>query len=383
MRSVILSIFISIFSLGFASVAAASYEQEYKAYNTAIQKGDQVSAKKHAEAAWRAAKQENVDKKTIAVLAYNYGYMVQITDPASAIAPFKEAIELSGGDMQLFGVDAPDFLLAFTEVKLNKDNQGKYELLQQLLQSREDNGIKSSVFSANAWSVVAQNQLKLKQYTESKISADIAIEHFRANFDQSNLGFADVYILAGMARLAGSNRSQRDLTEAYALFQQAVELFPPQTSIETLDPKLALAYAWSVATSSAARSDFKNQPSKFSSGRIRGMDKHCQDGNCEHAIKWVYKHRTAKECRINISDQKSAVFPRSEGRRGHLGAVLVGFHIAEDGRVTGVRILSEAPGPSAFGEAALEAVKQWHFTGFDPQPACTKDIILQFEFSHG
>lgn len=380
MHKFILTVLIAVFTLGFEDAVAASYLDEYNASNAAMQKGDLESARKHAEAAWRGSKKENADKNTRAILAYNYGHLVHATNPATAIAPLKEAIDLSRGNPQMFGVDTPDLLLALAEVSLNTDDQIKQNILEDLLQSRESRGKKPSVLSGNAWLVVSHHHLGSKRYSKAKKSADTAITHFQSNVDPSDMAYANAYLLAGISRVAGSRRSQQDLTEAYAFFIQTIELFPPQTSIESFDPTLASAYAWATATTSAAQTDFYNPPPKGTHRRIKDKEAHCPDNNCELPIRSAFEYPSDEECQLDIAKQKDAHWPKSELFMEQLGAVFVGYHINNDGSVSGARILAEAPGPSGFGQAVLADMNKWNFANFNPRPACTKNRLLRFGF---
>ena len=84
-----------LFLLSF-NAHALDYKAEYKAYNAAIEAGDEAEAIKRAEAAWQAAETELGDNQTTAILAYNYASLIYDKQPEKTTAAINRVMALTG-----------------------------------------------------------------------------------------------------------------------------------------------------------------------------------------------------------------------------------------------------------------------------------------------
>jgi hypothetical protein len=122
-------------------------------------------------------------------------------------------------------------------------------------------------------------------------------------------------------------------------YQEIGAMFPPQPSIKEFDEVLAKAIAYEGLISAFQESyGFEPEPQR----NERSMASTVATGLCDQEIPWTKRQMT---------------FPRSQ--YGKNGAVLIGYHLGEDGAVTEARILGEVPGRSPFGERVLSQIVRW------------------------
>ena len=181
---------------------------------------------------------------------------------------------------------------------------------------------------------------------------------------------ASTLVLGAMTRVAGNKRDKEDVAEAIEMLDEAIDLFPPQVSIESFDPLLAKALAWRAATRAAVLSD-----NSFMDGVQSRRHKEPDTAR----VKWTGQTRRAENCEFDWKKDNKPRYPSSGVVRNMLSGVVIGYHFDATGRTTGARILSEVPAESEFGRATLKAIKGWSLKS-PPKPGCRFNNLLIMHF---
>jgi tetratricopeptide (TPR) repeat protein len=367
-------VFAAWLGLTVPSSAQSDHVAHYKAYSEALNRGDPIAAVEHAEAAWRAAETELGDNQTTAILAYNFANQIYYPRPADAIAPLKRVIELTGESSELFGAEEPGIMLLYVEARTDDKPREKNNALRRILTDRETTNSPQNLLAARAWIYLFTVDIQKKRYRRAQQSAAYAIRHYKQYQSSLTHEAAQAYIAEGIARVAGPTRNAGDLREAVELFNQAIELFPPQLNIESFDPLLATSVAWQLIAHAANTTDNPGRP-KLGSRIPRNPSNLASIAK----VKWVTPQPDPHECEFDWEKHKIPTFPDSALIKGYLGGVLIGYHI--DGKqVVGARILAEVPRQSEFGEVTLEAVKTWELAA-EPSVDCRSNILTSVRFS--
>lgn len=367
-------IFIVWIAMVIGAQAQSDHIAHYKAYSEALEQGDLAAADKHAEQAWRAAEQTLGDHQTTAILAYNFANLVYYSRPGVAREPLTRVIELTGENSDLFGNTSPGLMLLLVDAVEDKESRPKERALRKGLSDLEEQNPPPNLLAARAWLHVGTREMLRSQYKRSENSTDFSIRHYAPFKGPGKIEVANAYILGGITRVAGSSRNTTDLREAVNLFDQAIEMFPPQRNIETFDSQLAVALAWQGATSAAAYSDVRSTSRNGSR-----LNRKPPELDINARVEW--ENRSPEEnqaCVIDWEEREPPKFPDSASREGYLGAVVIGYDI-EAGKVHGARILAEVPATSEFGEVSLASMDKWKVAK-EPPIECQSNVLTTFKF---
>jgi TonB family protein len=82
--------------------------------------------------------------------------------------------------------------------------------------------------------------------------------------------------------------------------------------------------------------------------------------------------------RVIVESRVEPEYPEDAKRDGMKGSVTLSITVNEDGSVSEVTVLSSRPEDRGFGEAALEAVRQWRYEPalFDGEPVAAKHTVI-------
>lgn len=356
-----------------AAQAQSDHVAHYKAYSEALEQGDLAAADEHAEQAWRAAEGTLGDHQTTAILAYNFANLVYYSRPGSAREPLTRVIELTGENSDLFGNESPGLMLLFVDAVEDKESRPKEKALRKALSDLEEQNPPPNLLAARGWLHVATREMLRSRYERSEKSADFSIRHYTPFKGPGESEVANAYIVGGITRVAGSSRNTTDLREAVSLFDQAIEMFPPQRSIDTFDSQLAIALAWQAAADAAAHSDTS---SKFHSGSR--LNRRPPELDINARVRWENGPPESQACVMEWEERKPPKFPDSASEEGYLGAVVIGYNL-EAGKVHGARILAEVPAASEFGEVSLASMDEWRASK-EPPVECQSNALTTFKF---
>ncbi|MEM9168680.1 MAG: energy transducer TonB [Pseudomonadota bacterium] len=384
-RVILIAVLLSSATAGPAS--ASDYMQAYREHVAALERGDRQAAAEAGERAWRLAEDEIGGSRETALLAYNFASLVYWDRPEDAIAPFVRAGELLGPRADAFGAEDPELGAALCRARRADANAADHKALDQLIDRRRASGeTAASIMGARALQMIANRRLEKRQTRKAIAAADEAVDMFRAVAPAVKALQASPLMTGAAARIADiARRSRRDarrqkpvLVEVYRALDDIIEMFGPQTSIETFDPILAVAYGWSAAAGALEETlfDGDEQPS---AAEMALADRPAGYG----AVKWADGVKPADgECAVVWLARKAPPYPQGDANRGTVGAVVVGYHIGEQGLAEGVRVLSEVPEKSKFSEFALKAVETWRAdTASLANPQCRRNRLVVFKFA--
>ena len=357
----------------FGPAQAGSYKAEYKAYNAALDAGDLAEAIKHAEAAWRAAEEELGDNETTAILAYNFANAVYFSEPDRAIEPLKRVIALAGSQDEMFGADQPELMLALSAYRSEPTSKDKRTKLHSVLKQSEETKRKPALLPARAWTVLATDYINFSRFARAEKYSNFAISNYETVSDKSPEEFAQALIIAGVTRTAKATKTS-DIAEALYFFDRAIDLFPPQKDIETYHPLLATALAWHATAYSVAASNRRIN--------IKSVHDLADEKLGVEAGIPTWETPRPNDCTFSSVSRDVPKFPDQAARDYEVGAVLLGYHLDNDGKPEGLRILGEVPYASDFGKAALKAASTWQLNLAEPtRPECQRNLTTSIPYT--
>lgn len=354
------------FTGGVALAADPQYLVEYRAYNQAIERGDAEAARAHANAAWQAAEEARGDDKLTAILAFNFAQLTVFADSPKAVVAIRRAGELR----ELAGDSLPaqelDLYLSYLELVTGKNNRSNAQTLREALEGIGGQGLDLDVEIATislALAVMDFSAERLREAVESATFADAAVRRADAT---DTVSLTTAGIIKGAALLLQKPRREARIRDAQVEFRKVYKLYPLQTDIESFAPGLAQALAWDFAATALLQSMGE---------RIREED--------QGKVPALFERATDPDQRCGTIDWASRAAPKYPSdalRKGYVGAVMIGFHIGDDLRVEGARVLAEVPA-SRFGEAVLEAAAEWEVTSMkDEAPDCMRNRVTRVRF---
>lgn len=368
-----------------ASPASADYKAEYRAYNLAFAAGDIAKALEHGEAAWRQAEVEIGEKTTTAILAYNYATLVSFSDPVKATEAFDRAIAIAQIDGNSGAIPLKEAMLRRAEarVRADRDNAVIEAELDALLTASDPADLATIEAQALGWRTLALSHIRSEKFNRAKGAADKGVALASRLSPPSTPLLREILFLAGLARAAGSKRTETDVYEAVALFDQSALLFPRQKDIDHFDRFFAATIAWRYSVGALAKSYGSTPSIKIGSLLPTGED-----------VKSAYERATARggfeeqaflETPLPLScnspeiwsERKLPAYPRSAERNSRIGAILIGYDV--DGAGVSRTVILADFAEAGFGAAAVESMKKWRLKpGLDP--ACWKNRITIFSF---
>ena len=377
-------------ALALAVPAAAQdklYLEEYKAYNAALEAGDSAGAAIHARAAWQAAEQELGDNALTAILAYNYGQLVLITDPKSALAALNRAAELRAS----VGADLPGKELAvykaYAELALDPKRSRKRDDFRAALLLLEGDEYPASAEIAMMWLRLAAADVENRDYENGMASAARAETTFFAVEPTAHRRRAEALLLLGIATMFHNGSHPDDILAANQHFIEAGMLFPAQKDIQSFDRTLALILAWNNTAWAWLQSEaaYQAEPETYTGSRIQIAipEKYKADPTKFSPFDYEAVFPAAKSseaCNIEWEEREPPQYPVRAFMSGYVGTALVGYNLSAELEVVDPIILAEVPG-EVFGEAAVKSMAKWKVaTAPDKGPACMKNRLTVFTF---
>jgi TonB family protein len=357
-----------------AGAAAAPEEQyliEYRAYSAAMADGDGTVAATHARAAWQSAEAELGAHRLTAILAYNYGRLIALTDAETALVPLLRARALHDAGFADLPPEQVRLYSAYAEFEADGRKRREANDLREILQAMGADAAAADPDLASMWLRLTTYDVVEERYRtarESAASAEAAM--LSAGIDNPHY-LASAIMLGGIARLVPYPRKVEDVQAAHNEFSRARRLFPPQKDLESFDPLLAKVLAWDHAADSAlATLDYEDYPDHA-------------DAVAEESPPTppLFEPAAFLDCEaFEWANQDAPRFPPLALRDGRIGAVFIGFRLADDFTVKDARILAEVP-MDEFGEYALDAVKQWRAKPLPSEdPACYQNLVISIQF---
>ncbi|GGY41075.1 energy transducer TonB [Parvularcula lutaonensis] len=369
MRSILSAMFLTLASMSPVEAGETSWREHYRAFAAAMTAGDEAAAIQHAEAAWLAASRQREPGENRALLAQNSGLMAGTSDPGAALPALKDALALSerGFGVQNYGPDTLRFLVAEAEAAMSPSGRtiGRAaDLIPRIsLQERTSEPILKARIRLRSLSEEKRQWGSLEAVAggmsddyasmpdvsaQRKIEAE-ALRFIAVLSDPPRDGHRGATTMdEGREGRRYAKRMDASV-ERFAAIQKEIG---PQESLERFDPFLAQAMAWHTMVTA-----YQGSYDPDARGRDRRMPvaPTVLQGACKMEIPWERQP-------LDFPDRMS----------GYNGAVVIGYHLDDDGRTTGLRILSELPS-ERFGDAMLQQVAKWQADVTNLSGTCMRD----------
>ena len=346
------------------------YLVEYRACREALQAGDIDAAIGHARAAWQSAEQLLGDDRSTATLAFNFGRLQLHRDAAKALPALHRADELRRSGIAELPAAPLRLLLSYAEYSTGPRKRGDLRNFRKALEASTAELPAGNIDLAEIWIALTMEDFAAGRYPDAVRSAASSEAAIRAATPDDTETLAQIILVGGAARIMPVHRTYGQLLAAHREFRRARRLFPPQKDIESFDPLFAQVLAWDAAADAAYRHNRKNgfpddaardeppMPPVFEeSGE--------NDDHCGH-IEW--------------QSRKPPEYPDEAEKAGYVGAVLVGYNIGDDLKVSDPKILAEVPALK-FGYAAASSMSDWRAEPLaSDDPACRHNLLTRFTF---
>lgn len=341
----------------------ADYLLAYRDYQTAFETGNVSAALRHGEAAWRGADAALGDHPTTAVLAYNYARLA-FPFPATAERAeeaYLRALALS--NRGIGGLDQRDVQIGLAEVRLimQKDARTQSGELTRLLRDRQEAAVPASDLSAHAWKTLASEHLRQGLWTTAAQYADISASEAASLTPPDRDVLIDAFMFGAMARLSEpvATRPATRVAEAVERLDRTIAMYPPQTSIDSFDKRLAMALVWRASVEVMQRSGKGSEIGDLSKlTEVIPMGAPDRPENCPELAE--------------VLVQTPISFPTGGVQQGDVGAVLFGLDLNASG-VERVVVLAEPQG-GLFGAEVTRVVKTWQLKATVP-PGCDRNWV--------
>lgn len=369
----ILLILMPGFGIAAAQSADPEYLLEFRAYRDALERGDVAAAAEHSYKAWQDAEDSFGNHRLTAVLAYNHGLLVIFSDKPSsrlALGRVAELQELAPNDVDAFELAVYRAYLDFVGDPGKRRAAGA---LRDTLRDSIATGVAGSPVLAEIWLELGAADLAAGRPRRAIECASSAETILRDSGIEDYRRLARAKLIRGAAILVENPIDLSAGLAAHTEFQSARSLIPLQKGIDSFDPVLAQVIAWDTAAAAALVSmgggDYpphKHDDANDHHDGDRIFDRDMRPDNCG-GVEWAVR--------------MPPVYPRDALRKNFIGAVLVGFKIADDLTVEDAKILAEVPS-ERFAGAVLDAVRSWRARPLEnDNPACRENQIAKFTFA--
>ncbi len=346
------------------------YMAEYKLHSEALANGDRAAAIEHGKAAWEAAEAALGDHKLTATLAFNYGRLIALSDPATARAPLRRAQELLDAGIGELPQSEVRAYLAYAEYIAGKTRSRAAKELREALLALEAEFGEPTATDVVMWLDLAKGELKKKRYSGAVEAAEKAEAAIAILWPDNIDKMGEALLLQGIATLVSFPRTIEDVLAATGLFGRVILLYPPQKNFETFDIILAKAIAWDAAAGAAFRSHSK-KPEDQSKYDAAGA---------EPRYYFEYSPNLPDDCGVEWEKRIPPKYPNTPLYRGYIGAVMVVYDLGDDLVVHNPRILAEVPA-NAFSKKVRNNIRSWRLKAPSvDHPACRTNRMAQFSF---
>ena len=363
--------------------AADGFKTHYAAYARAAEAGDNEAMLTHAERAWRAARQELGASETTALLAQNRLYLTLWSDPEDTRDAAAAALELGRAGYGLGNMSLSELVIADAYARLapTPSHAGAEEVMRAILADRET-GRELLPFSALAY----RHGIDLAFAAEAPGAAYVlasALAKETEPLEAERALFAEATLKRGVARLlenqslrldraAGrieaSKPYQRQIADAYVLFEQAASAFPPAMTLNEIEPVAAQAKAWSALVRALG-----------ASLRIRRMEEHVFEGHTAERADISLLSGRGSGCDANdvVWRNQALSVPRGFGDNALGAAAVFGYTLNADGTVDAPRLVAEVPG-EVMNERTLRQIGKWRADPEKTPPGCFGERTLTY-----
>lgn len=373
------------FILSPASAQEKTYLDEYRAYNQALETGDQAAASSHARAAWQAAEAELGDDSLTAILAYNYGQLVLFSDTEAAAPALRRAEALRAAGVADLPISELALYLAYAEFVVSGKKRRQANALRNALVQIDAEGLGPSDDTAAMWLQLASADLFKRRYSEAYAAAIKAESEIASASPNDYQRRAEALLVGGIAKIVPRSGKPEDLLAANKLLVRAGEMFPPQKSIEDFNPVLAQILAWNSAAGSALSTfinfNFDYTPPRSKSTPFGGrLVREFNGFESLNGNAFIERTVPREDCQIEWESQQKPSYPAGAANMGHIGAAIIGYNFGDDTGLHDVIVISEVP-TETFSKNVLKAMSKWRLKN-PPRdhPSCRDNFIMAYSF---
>lgn len=357
MKSILVA---GVLALAAASSAAGqglppSVAEPYRAYQSAVEAGDEMAALDPAYRAWQAGEREEIDAETIGLLADNYAALASTAGHhAQAAAAFARSAGILADTEGRTVLTAQTWRLAATSAYQAEDNPtAERYALQAVTVLR---GVEAGADRARE-AFQSRSLLAYIAYEAGRIQP--AGDHARAALEALEpLGPVSTRDTANMAFFAGVEESlDGNNIEAGYYFGLATVMFEA-TGADSQSRRSARAWVQYLRNQMDERERRQLEARLDEAGYLPAD---CIDGvTCDatplaelypDAVEVIEAHRV---------DYVAPVYPVEMENNGVEGLALISYNISEEGRIVDVEVLYSVP-HSSFAAAGLEAMENWRY----------------------
>lgn len=355
-----------------------SVSEPYRAYQTAMEAGDETAALAPAYRAWQAAEAAGVDAETTGLLADNYAALAsaagQHEQAAAAFARSAEILaDTEGGTLltaETWRLAAMAAYQAGEESTTERYASRAIDILSALPASRE---VSAAIFQTET--ILAYRQFDRSNMRAAGRHAERAITALLEVGPVANMDAANIAFFAGIA-----NASDYNHEEAAFYFTIASYIYGA-TSGDAETRQIAEAWAYYSRTT-IDDDDRLELVRRLDASGYRPVECDDEDAGCGAGETGLpdYPEGTVVEDASPIH-RREVTYPSQLLTAGYEGIVLIRFAVEEDGDVDDIQVLYSVPHP-AFGEAAERAVRQWRYNPLRVDGVATRreGVVTQFIF---
>lgn len=355
----------------------STVSEPYRAYQTAMEAGDEAAALEPAYQAWQAAEDAGVDAETTGLLADNYAALAsaagQHEQAAAAFARSAEILaDTEGGTLltaQTWRLSAEQYFRGDNENLARRMADRALAILERLPEGRE---AATERFRTEA--VLAYAEFERGRIRQTAPHARNALDALALVGPVSNMDTANMAFFAGIGeviRYEGPDSAYYFTLASYMYAAAGADVGTRR-----------IAEAWARY----GRSELDEDERIALFRRLRETDYRPPDcenpDDCDLTVgEGLNFPPEAEVVDASPLTRREPQYPLEMAQRGLQGVALVMFSVDEQGRPFDVEAIYSVPHP-AFGEVSVEAVERWRYTPLtvDGEPTPREGIVTQFIF---
>lgn len=350
------------------AASAQTYIDAFKDYSAALDRNDIPAAIGHGETAWEAAEAELGDNELTAILAFNYGSLVIMSDPDKGKKPLKRAEKLAKAGVAPLPMDKLKAYLAYVDYAAGPD-QASVNVVRPALDAIAVNGA-PALEDSFMWQNIAYTEAKQFRLWNAGPFAQGVIAALEGSGAAASGGSVlnNALMIRAASRLSGRERTPTNIALAHDDLDRIIETYGPQDSVEAFDPVLAEAYAWH-ALGHRELDDM---------GEV--MPDHDHANNAPYPNMFANWEGAPEDCGAVWKRQPKGDFSSSGVYPGFVSAVLITYDIDGSGKIKNEKVLSAVPN-GTIAATAMRTFKRWRLeTAPKDHPGCRKNQVATFAY---
>lgn len=348
----------------------------YRAYQSALERNDLPAAEANAAAAFEAA--QAASDPRAGALAINLAIVRLLRgDAANAIAPAQTGLAYAL-ENPASGVAPAMAELVLARAELGAGADGAPERLNTALEaalaaSLPEAEIYDAAIELAAWAQRSQrHDLARSSWAIAEDFAHGSTYPLAYARGLAKLGHAVAIIQMEQTQRGARSFDEANAAEAYQLLSEACALLASLAAQDLPSGELTLAQhtfaqvlAWRAVIRAKMRSDGQSLPAPV----VAEGDGLFEDIGAPRSL-------TVERCLVSTSLRRPIEYPSGAARRGELAGAAVRLRINADGQVTEARVVARV-GSEDFLEAIDESASSWTVTRRpDSQPNCRMEMTL-------